>query len=139
MNFDGSDLVHLTPGDGTHSVQYSADKTVFIDTWSRVDLPPRHVLRRASDGKQLCELETATAKDLYATGWQHAERFVQGSRRKLTSTASGRPSNLIRRKISGGRGHLCRAARSRLCLGWRAGTFTARQPMELASLYSDRR
>jgi dipeptidyl aminopeptidase/acylaminoacyl peptidase len=80
INFDGSDLVHLTPGDGTHSVQYSADRSVFIDTWSRVDLPPRHVLRRTSDGKQLCELETADAKDLYAAGWQHAERFVAKDR-----------------------------------------------------------
>ena len=33
-----------------------------------------------SDGKLLCELETADAKDLYATGWQHAERFVAKDR-----------------------------------------------------------
>ena len=80
VNFDGTGLLRLTEGDGTHSTQVSPDKTVFIDTWSRVDLPPRHALRRVSDGKLLCELETADAKDLYATGWRHAERFVAKDR-----------------------------------------------------------
>ena len=80
VNFDGTGLLRLTKGDGTHSTHVSPDKTVFIDTWSRVDLPPRHALRRVSDGKLLCELETADAKDLYATGWQHAERFVAKDR-----------------------------------------------------------
>jgi len=80
VNFDGTGLMRLSEGDGTHSAQFSPDKTVFIDTWSRVDLPPRHVLRRAVDGKLLCELEEADAKDLYATGWHHAERFVAKDR-----------------------------------------------------------
>ena len=70
----------LTDGDGTHSVRFSPDKTVFIDTWSRVDLPPRHVLRSSQDGSLLCELEQSDAADLFAAGFHVPERFVAKDR-----------------------------------------------------------
>src|SRR5262249_30691589 len=56
VNFDGTGLVALTEGNGTHTVQYSPDRKYLIDTYSRVDLPPVHELRRTSDGTLVCEL-----------------------------------------------------------------------------------
>ncbi len=75
INFDGTGLVDLTPGDGTHSVQYSPDKKYLIDTYSRVDLAPVHELRRVSDGGLACELERADASALRETGWNFPEVF----------------------------------------------------------------
>ena len=80
INFDGSGLTVLTAGDGTHSVQYSPDNRYLIDTWSRVDLPPINDLRRTSDGKLVCHLETADATELAASGWRMPERFVAKGR-----------------------------------------------------------
>lgn len=75
VDFDGENLVALTEGDGTHTVQYSADRQYLIDTYSRVDLPPVHELRRAADGKLLCELERADVTELEASGWKPPEVF----------------------------------------------------------------
>ena len=50
VNFDGTGLVALTEGDGNHSVQFSPDRKYLIDTYSRVDMPPVHELRR-TDGR----------------------------------------------------------------------------------------
>jgi len=80
IDFDGKNLVRLSEADGTHSAELSPDKMVYIEKWSRVDQPPKHILRRVKDGKALITLEEADAKDLYATGWRHAERFVTKDR-----------------------------------------------------------
>jgi Tol biopolymer transport system component len=37
VNFDGSELVALTEGNGNHTVQFSPDRKYLIDTYSRVD------------------------------------------------------------------------------------------------------
>jgi dipeptidyl aminopeptidase/acylaminoacyl peptidase len=80
VNFDGSELVALTEGDGNHSLQFSPDRKYLIDTYSRVDLPPVHELRRAADGKLLCELERADVSELKARGWKPPEVFVAKGR-----------------------------------------------------------
>jgi dipeptidyl aminopeptidase/acylaminoacyl peptidase len=59
VNFDGSGLTVLTPGNGTHVAQFSPDRQFVVDTWSRVDAPPVTELRRCLDGHQICPLETA--------------------------------------------------------------------------------
>ena len=51
-----------------------------MDTWSRVDLPPVHELRRTEDGKKVCELERADWSELLKTGWQIPERFAAKGR-----------------------------------------------------------
>ncbi|HZT23377.1 MAG TPA: DPP IV N-terminal domain-containing protein [Verrucomicrobiae bacterium] len=84
VNFDGSGLKILTQGDGTHTVQFSPDRRFFIDTWSRVDLPPVTVLRRSDDGQLICPLETADARALYATGWKPPQPFVARGRDGVT-------------------------------------------------------
>ena len=108
----------LTEGDGTHEVAYSPDEEFLIDTYSRVDLPPVTELRRASDGKLVCELETADAGALKAAGWQTPERFVAKGRDGKTDIYGVifRPTNFDPTKtVSGDRGHLRRAAGGRSC------------------------
>jgi dipeptidyl aminopeptidase/acylaminoacyl peptidase len=80
VNFDGTGLVELTPGNGTHSAQFSPDRVYVIDTYSRVDMPPVHELRRASDGSLVCKLEEADIAGLRATGWLPPEVFVAKGR-----------------------------------------------------------
>ena len=80
VNFDGTGLVDLTPGDGTHKVSYSPDGRFLVDSYSRVDLPPVTELRRATDGSLVCPLEKGDATALLATGWRYPERFVAKGR-----------------------------------------------------------
>ncbi len=80
VNFDGGGLVMLTPGNGTHSVQFSPDREYLVDTYSRVDMPPVTELRRTADGSLVCELERADMSALLATRWQVPERFVAQGR-----------------------------------------------------------
>jgi dipeptidyl-peptidase 4 len=84
INFDGSELVVLTKGDGTHSAQFSPDRRFLVDTWSRVDQPPVTELRRVKDGELVCELERSDLEALRASGWQTPERFVAKGRDGLT-------------------------------------------------------
>jgi dipeptidyl aminopeptidase/acylaminoacyl peptidase len=80
VNFDGTGLVALTAGNGSHTVQYSPDRKYLIDTYSRVDRAPRHELRRAADGKLVCALEEADITELKAGGWHPPEVFVAKGR-----------------------------------------------------------
>ena len=80
VNFDGTGLVALTAGDGNHTVQFSPDRRYLIDTFSRVDQPPVHDLRRAEDGSLVCELEQADVRALRETGWQAPEVFCAKGR-----------------------------------------------------------
>ncbi len=84
VNFDGTGLAILTEGDGTHTSRFSPDNRYFVDTWSRVDMPPVTELRNSADGKLICKLEEADAKELYATGWSNPERFVAKARDGVT-------------------------------------------------------
>ncbi len=75
VRFDGTGLTLLTPEDATHAVQFSPSGDYFIDTYSRIDLPPVINLYQA-DGTRVMELEQADVDDLLATGWRYPERFV---------------------------------------------------------------
>ena len=79
VNFDGGGLAILTQGNGTHTAQFSGDRRFFVDTWSRVDYPPVHELRRGSDGGLICKLEQAAA-----TGIPMPEPFVAKGRDSTT-------------------------------------------------------
>eukprot|EP00913_Durusdinium_trenchii_P008936 g8402.t1 len=80
VDFDGSNLVALTAGNGNHRVRYSPDRRFLIDTYSRVDMPPVHELRRTTDGKRVVRLETADITELEARGWKAPEVFVAKGR-----------------------------------------------------------
>jgi dipeptidyl-peptidase 4 len=80
VNFDGTDLVALTGGNGTHSIEFSPDRNHIINTWSRVDAPPVIELRRTSDGSLVCQLEQADISELITGGWTAPEPFVAKGR-----------------------------------------------------------
>lgn len=80
VNLDGTGLTVLTDGDGTHSIQSSPDRNHFIDTFSRVDRPPVHQLRRAADGALVCTLEEADASEVLAARGRLPERFTAKGR-----------------------------------------------------------
>lgn len=80
VNLDGSGLVLLTEGDGTHHIQWSPDRRFLIDSFSRVDVAPSHELRRAEDGKKVSVLEEGNLDELLRVGWRSPERFVAKGR-----------------------------------------------------------
>ncbi len=95
VGFDGTGLVIVTEGNGTHSARFSPDRRYLVDRWSRVDLPPVTELRRSSDGSLVCELERADWSELLKTGWRPPERFVVKGRDGTTDIYGVifRPSN----------------------------------------------
>jgi dipeptidyl-peptidase 4 len=99
IKFDGTGLVKLTEGDGTHAIEYSPDRKVFIDTYSRVDLPPVTELRGSADGKKIADLEKADATALLKV-LQLPERFVAKGRDGKTDIHGYivRPSNFDPKK-----------------------------------------
>ena len=80
INFDGSDLVPLTQAEGNHHVEYSEDGKFYIDTWSKIDMPPTMALYRVEDNKQLMVLEKVDAQKLLAAGWHAPEVFTAKGR-----------------------------------------------------------
>ncbi|NNM85345.1 MAG: prolyl oligopeptidase family serine peptidase [Phycisphaerales bacterium] len=95
VNFNGTNLVHLTHGDGTHHLHFSPDGKYYFDHFSRVDLPPATELRRTHDGSLVCPLERADAAMLLKTGLPRPERFEAPGRDGITSIYGliFRPSN----------------------------------------------
>jgi dipeptidyl aminopeptidase/acylaminoacyl peptidase len=80
INFDGGGLKVLTAGNGTHFVRWSPTGEYFIDTWSRVDLPPITELRRSADGKLILTLERADAHEVIDSRGGYPEHFVAKGR-----------------------------------------------------------
>jgi dipeptidyl-peptidase-4 len=76
VNFDGSGLELLTPGDGNHTVDLSPSNQFFVDNYSRPDLPGESVLRRTKDGSEVRMLQKADVAALVAMGWKVPEPFT---------------------------------------------------------------
>jgi dipeptidyl aminopeptidase/acylaminoacyl peptidase len=84
INFDGTGLTTFTDADGNHSVVWSPDGRYYVDTWSRVDLPPQGELRRTSDQKVVMELEHGDASAAIRAGLPVPEVFVAKGRDGVT-------------------------------------------------------
>ncbi len=80
INFDGTGLLKYTHGNGTHDIYWSPDRSYYVDTYSRVDMPPVTELRRGSDVALLAELERGDMSAQLATGWRPPEVFVSKGR-----------------------------------------------------------
>jgi len=80
INLDGTGLTALTEGDGDHTLVYSPDMAYYLDTCSRVDLPPVTELRRTSDLKVIMQVEKADIQVLAKAGWKAPEVFVTKAR-----------------------------------------------------------
>jgi dipeptidyl-peptidase 4 len=83
VSLDGSELELLTPEEAAHTVQFAPSGRFFVDTHSRLDLPPVSLLRN-SNGALICELERADVEDLLGTGWRPPERFSAKARDGVT-------------------------------------------------------
>ncbi len=83
VNLDGSDMKLLTPEDAEHAVSISPCGEFFVDTYSRVDLAPKTVLRK-TDGALVLVLEEADIELLLATGWIFPEPFKAKARDGIT-------------------------------------------------------
>jgi dipeptidyl aminopeptidase/acylaminoacyl peptidase len=79
IDFDGTGLVAYTEGDGVHDVAWSPDRKYYVDTWSRVDMPPVVELRRASDRRML-PLEKGDMSAAVAAGFRAPEVFTAKAR-----------------------------------------------------------
>jgi hypothetical protein len=79
INFDGTGLVAYTEADGTHTISWSRDHQYYIDTYSRVDMPPVVELKRASDRKSFV-LEKGDMSAALKAGFRPPEVFVAKGR-----------------------------------------------------------
>ena len=100
VDFDGGNLVDLTPEKMNHDVTFSEKYEYFTDTYSTVETPPVTVLRSAADGKIILELEKADISDLLAEGWIAPEPFVAKARDGKTDIWGNiyRPTNFDKNK-----------------------------------------
>jgi dipeptidyl aminopeptidase/acylaminoacyl peptidase len=84
IGFDGKGLVKITPEAANHRASFSPDRKYFIDTYSRVDMPPVIELKRTADGKKILELERADLSAYLATGIKLPEVFTSKGRDGVT-------------------------------------------------------
>ena len=80
VSLDGGEPVLLTPEDAEHGewppwVDFSPEGQYFVDRFSRIDQPPRTVLRR-STGELVAQVAETDVSALLATGWRYPERFT---------------------------------------------------------------
>ncbi len=95
INFDGSGLTRLTEADANHTAAFSADMKFYVDTYSRIDLPPVVELRRTGGNGLVATLEKGDIRDLEKAGWKAPEVFVAPGRDGTTDIWGViiRPSN----------------------------------------------
>ncbi|MCJ7443493.1 MAG: S9 family peptidase, partial [Methanotrichaceae archaeon] len=74
VDLNGSGLRLLTPEDADHDIQAAPDGMAFVDTYSRVDLPPVTVLRDLN-GNVTLTLEEGDITNLTNKGWKPPETF----------------------------------------------------------------
>jgi dipeptidyl-peptidase-4 len=93
VNFDGSDLVLLSPEKADHMVTSPWNDVLAMDgafgydvvspsgeyvvyNYSRIDQPTRTVIRRVSDGSLVAQIEEADVAGLLDAGWRYPEEYV---------------------------------------------------------------
>ena len=91
INLDGTGLTPITTADANHTVEFSSDMTMFVDHYSRVDLPSVLELKRlegegssprqaAEAVPQTWEVERGDISRLVAGGWRAPEVFSAKAR-----------------------------------------------------------
>ncbi|NTV81797.1 MAG: S9 family peptidase, partial [Candidatus Aminicenantes bacterium] len=100
VNLDGTGFVRLTEGEANHTVTYSPDHALFVDTWSRVDLAPTTEIRRVADKAVVMMVEKGDIGGLLKSGWRTPEVFVAKARDGQTDIWGViiRPTNFDPRK-----------------------------------------
>jgi dipeptidyl aminopeptidase/acylaminoacyl peptidase len=80
INFDGSGLTELTTNDANHNVSFSVDGQLYVDNYSRLDLPPILEVRKSADNGVVATVERGDISELAKTGWQPPEVFTAKGR-----------------------------------------------------------
>ena len=75
INFDGTGLQLLNPGDYNHSISLNDEQSYFVDNFSRVNTTPQSALFDQK-GKKILALETADLSMLMASGYQFPEPYT---------------------------------------------------------------
>lgn len=75
VNLDGTGLTLVDAGNGTHDARLSPNRKWIVDSYSRIDLVPKSVLRDAS-GKVVMNLEDMDISRLRELGFRMPETFV---------------------------------------------------------------
>ncbi len=74
VNFDGTGLRLLNPGEFEHSMSMNDNNLFYVDNFSRVNTIPKSILYN-SEGKKILDLETADFSSLFAAGYKFPEIF----------------------------------------------------------------
>ncbi|MGZ5285907.1 MAG: DPP IV N-terminal domain-containing protein [Flavisolibacter sp.] len=74
VNFDGSGMRLLNPGDYEHLNSMNDGKSYFVDNYSRVNTVPKLALFNA-EGRKVMDLETSDFSSLFSTGYKFPEPF----------------------------------------------------------------
>lgn len=74
VNFDGSGLRLLNPGEFEHDMSMNDNMRYFVDNYSRVNTTPRSALF-TTEGRKIMDLETADLSSLFASGYRFPEVF----------------------------------------------------------------
>lgn len=80
IDFDGRNLTPLTPAKADHDASFSPDMTLYVDTYSRVDLPTMSELHRSSDGALVATITRGDDRQLRAAGFRPPEVFAAKGR-----------------------------------------------------------
>ena len=83
VDFDGNNLINLTPEKGNHSITPSENYEYFVDTYSSTINPPISVIRN-SKGEKIMDLETADISELIENGWVEPIEFSVKARDSVT-------------------------------------------------------
>lgn len=74
INFDGTGLKLLNPGDFDHASSIDDNNRYIVNNFSRVNTVPKSVLL-GTDGRKIMDLETADLSSLMAAGYQFPQPF----------------------------------------------------------------
>jgi dipeptidyl-peptidase 4 len=76
VNLDGTGLTLIDAGNATHNSDLSPNDKYDVDNYSRINLEPHAVIRDATTGKTVMDLETMDVSGLEALGWKPPEPFM---------------------------------------------------------------
>jgi dipeptidyl aminopeptidase/acylaminoacyl peptidase len=74
VNFDGSGLRLLNPGEYEHEMSMNDNEKYFVNNYSRVNAVPKSALYN-TDGRKIMDLETADLSSLFAAGYKFPQVF----------------------------------------------------------------
>jgi dipeptidyl aminopeptidase/acylaminoacyl peptidase len=83
VDFDGTNLINLTPEKGDHSIIPSENYEYFVDTYSSTVNPPISVIQNLK-GEKVMDLETSDISELIENGWVEPIEFSVKARDSVT-------------------------------------------------------